>query len=59
MLARLGRELLADEVLRVHPDDQHLLVVGPVEDADLAPRRQPFLVAAQEVLVELAAPTGP
>jgi hypothetical protein len=28
--------------------------VRPVEDADLASRRQPFLVAAQEVLVELA-----
>jgi hypothetical protein len=54
MLAGLGRELLADEVLRVHPDNQHLLVVRPVEDADLPTRRQPFLVAAQEILVELA-----
>src|SRR4029450_7048675 len=53
MPARLGRELLAQEVLRVHPDDQHLLVVRPIEDADLAARWQPFLVAAQEVLVEL------
>ena len=54
MLARLGRELFAEQVLRVHPDDQHLLVVRPVKDADLPPRRQPLLVAAQEVLIELA-----
>ena len=53
VLARLGRELLAHEVLGMHTDDQHLLVVGPVEDGDLAPRRQPFLVAAKEVLIEL------
>jgi hypothetical protein len=52
--ARVGRELLAEEeVLLVHADDEHLLVVGSVEDPDLPPIRQPFLVAAQEVLVEL------
>jgi hypothetical protein len=39
MFARLGRKLLAEKDFRVHPDDQHLLVVRPVEDADLAARR--------------------
>src|SRR5262249_45356243 len=53
MLARLGRKLLANEVLRVHADDEHLLVVRTVEDADLPARRQPLLIAAEEVLVEL------
>ena len=37
--ARLG-QLLALEVLGMHADDEHLLVVGAVEDADLAARRQ-------------------
>ena len=37
----------------VYPDDEHLFVVRPVEDPDLPPIRQPFLVAAQEILVEL------
>ena len=54
MFARLGRKLLAEQDFRMHPDDQHLLVVRPVEDADLPTRRQPLLVAAQEILVELA-----
>jgi hypothetical protein len=31
MSARLGRQLLVDEVLRMHPGDEHLLVVGTVE----------------------------
>ena len=55
MLARLERKLLAEQVLWMHSDDEHLLVVRPVEDADLSARRQPFLIAAEEVLVELPA----
>src|SRR5262245_32986957 len=38
----------------MHADDEHLLVVRPVEDPDLSARRQPLLIAAEEVLVELA-----
>src|SRR4029077_13222351 len=33
---------------------EHLLVVRPVEDADLSTRREPSLIAAEEVLIELA-----
>src|SRR5262245_51157688 len=44
MPARLGGKVLAHEVLRMHPDDQHLLVVRTVEDSDLSARRQPLLV---------------
>jgi hypothetical protein len=54
VLARLGRQLLGREVLGVHADDEHLLVVRAVEDADLAARRQALLIAAQVVLIELA-----
>src|SRR5262249_57599367 len=54
MLARLGRKLLAEKELWMHPNDEHLFIVRPVEDADLPARRQPLLVAAEEVLVELA-----
>src|SRR3954462_8879402 len=54
LLAGLGRELLGDEVLGVHAYDQHLLVVGAVEDPDPAARRQALLIAAQVVLVKLA-----
>jgi hypothetical protein len=39
----------------VDTDDEHLLVVGSVEDPDPAARRQALLIAAQVVLVELAA----
>ncbi len=53
MLARLDRKLLPEEVLRMHPDDEHLLVVRPVEDADLSARREPLLIPPEEVLIEL------
>ena len=46
MPARLGRELFAEQVLRVDPDNEYLLVVRSVEDTDLPTRREPFLVAA-------------
>ena len=37
---------------RVHPDDQHLLVVRPVEDADLTARGQPPRVPPQVVVAQ-------
>jgi len=46
VLASVGRQLLGHEVLGVHADDEHLLVVGAVEDADLTARRQVLLIAA-------------
>ena len=55
----LGRELLAGEDLRVDPDDEHLLVVGAVEDADVAALRQLLRVAPEVVVVELLGRTGP
>jgi hypothetical protein len=36
----------------MHPNDQHFLVVGAVEDADPAPAGQRALVAPEEVVVE-------
>lgn len=36
----------------MHPDDEHLLVVGPVEDADPAPPGQGALVTPEEVVVQ-------
>jgi hypothetical protein len=54
VLASAGRQLLGHEVLRVHANEEHLLVVGAVEDADLAAGGQARLVAAQVVLVELS-----
>ena len=52
LVRRLG-QLLALEVLGVDADDEHLLVVGSVEDADLAARRQAARVAPEKVVVEL------
>src|ERR1700743_427413 len=49
----LGQPLAAED-LRVHAYDEHLLVVGPVEDPDFAARGQPLLVAAKVVLAALA-----
>jgi hypothetical protein len=54
VLAGLGWELLGDEVLGVDAYDQHLLVVRSVEDPDPTTRRQPLLITAQVVVVELA-----
>ena len=36
----------------MHPDDEHLLVVGPVEDADPAPPGQGALVTPEEVVLQ-------
>jgi hypothetical protein len=37
----------------MHPDDEHLLVMGPVEDADPAPPGQGALVPPEKVVVQL------
>ena len=49
----LGRDLLAGEDLGVDPDDEDLLVVGAVEDADVAALGQLLRVAPQVVVVEV------
>src|ERR1700756_3823625 len=46
-----GPPLPAEQVL-MHPDDEHLLVVGPVEDADPAPPGQRALVTPEKVVVQ-------
>ena len=48
---RRGQSLRGEQVL-MHPDDEHLLVVGPVEDADPAPPGQGALVTPEEVVVQ-------
>ena len=47
------REPLPGEHLGMHPDDEHLLVVGAVEDADPAALGQATRRAPHEVVVEL------
>ena len=49
----LRRDLLAGQDLRVDPDDQDLLVVGAIEDADVAAFGQLLRVAPQVVVVEV------
>src|SRR5271166_4461992 len=47
------RQALRREDFRMNPDDQHLLVIRTVEDADLAALRQIAGGAPQEVVLEL------
>jgi len=47
------RQSLPSQGLGVDPDDEHLLVVRPVEDPDLAPGGQGTGVAPQVVVAEL------
>src|SRR5262245_2287053 len=51
----LRRDLLAIEDLGMDADDQHLLVVGAVEDPDVTALRQPLLVAPEVIVVEILA----
>src|SRR6202050_4055438 len=53
VLAVLRGQMFRREQVRVHPDHEYLLVVRPVEDADLAPAGQGALAAPQEVVVQL------
>jgi hypothetical protein len=48
----LGQALRRQQV-RMYPDDQHFLVVRPVEDADPPPGGQRGLVAPEEIVLEL------
>src|SRR3546814_1420415 len=48
----LGK-LLPREQFRVDTDDQHLLVIGPVENADTPAFRQVPHAAPQEVVIQL------
>jgi hypothetical protein len=47
------RQLLAIEVLRVHPHHKHLLVMGTIEDTDLPPRGETLRIAPKEIVVKL------
>src|SRR5437899_5155547 len=56
-------EVLADEVLRdalalqqllMHPHHQHLLIMGAVEDADIAARREIPRRPPEEIMIKLA-----
>jgi len=47
------RQLLVPQVLGVHPNHQHLLVIAAVEDADSPPLRQASGGAPEEVVIEL------
>ena len=47
------RQVLAYQILGMDADDEHLLVVGAVEDADTATLRDRLVGAPQEVVVEL------
>jgi LuxR family transcriptional regulator, maltose regulon positive regulatory protein len=52
-VTRSSGHLLGGEQGGVHPDDQHLLVVGPVEDAEPAPAGQGALAPPEKVVVQL------
>src|SRR5664279_5161527 len=47
------RKLLTAQQLRVDANDEHFLVIGPVEDADPPALRQPARAAPQEVVLQL------
>ena len=49
----VGRKLLARQNLRVHPDDEHLFVVGPVVDPDPAALGERLHRAPEIVVVAL------
>ena len=47
------RHPLPPEQFRVHTDNEHLLIVRPVEDADAATLRQALLAAPQVVVIKI------
>jgi hypothetical protein len=47
------RQLLLLKQVVVHPDHEHLFVVGAVEDADLAALRQTGDAAPEKIMIEL------
>lgn len=48
----LGQSRVLQKVL-VDPDDEDLLVIGPVEDSDLAAWRSLALIAPQKIMAQL------
>ena len=52
---QLRRQLLAGEDLRMDADDEDLLVIGAIEDADVAALGQPLLVTPEVVVVQVLA----
>ena len=55
LVTSCGRQLLLREELRVHADDERLLVVAAIEDPDAAALRQALHAAPQVVVVEVLA----
>ena len=55
----LRRQLLLGEDVLVDADDQRLLVVRAIEDADVAAARQPPVRAPQKIVIELFGSTAP
>ena len=53
LVDQLGREVLASKDLRMHPNDEHLLVVRTVEDPDPPALGKPGCRAPQKVVLEL------
>ena len=52
LVKQLVRQPLAAQNLRMHPNDQHFLVIGTVEDADAAAFRQTLGGAPQKIVLQ-------
>ena len=52
LVTQLVREPLAAKYLRMHADDQHLLVIGAVEDADPPAFRQTAGRAPEKIVLQ-------
>src|ERR1019366_7203716 len=52
LVAQLFRKPLAAENLRMHPNDQHFLVIGPVEYADPPAFRQTARRAPEKIVLQ-------
>src|ERR1039457_1411674 len=53
-VAQLFRKPLAEENLRMHPHNQHLFVIGTIEDADLPAFRKPAGGAPENIVFQLS-----
>ena len=53
LVAQLFRKPLAAENLRMHPNDQHFLVIGTIEDADLPAFGKPARRAPEKIVFQL------
>src|ERR1035437_1365082 len=52
LIAQLFRKPLSEEHLRMHPNNQHFLVIGTVEDADPSARRQTAGRAPEKIMLQ-------